>query len=107
MADVSGVHHHPGVVHDLSMAEIRDRDEFLEWLKSLPALERARLARALANTETTKAIGALGDEAVYELTREATWADVAEKLGVSVATVNKAVSRHRGVARPRKWPQGE
>lgn len=35
------------------------------------------------------------------LTRAATWAEVAELLGVTVATVNKAVSRHRGVSRPR------
>jgi hypothetical protein len=83
------------------MTKIRDRDDLLMWLRALPPLERARLARALADTETTQAIAKVGDEAVYELTRAATWAEVAELLGVAPATVNKAVSRHRGVSRPR------
>lgn len=72
----------------------RDREKILAWITSLPPLERARMARTIGDPGTRQAIGAVGDAAVYELTRSATWAEVAELLGVSVRTVNKAVTRH-------------
>lgn len=90
--------HHPMVVHDLSMDQ-RDLDKTLEWLRSLPVPERARMVRTIGDAQARQAIAALGDEAVYEWTRSATWAEVAKELGVSVRTVNKAVTRHRAALR--------
>lgn len=98
------VDHHSGVVHDLHMADIRSDEDLLRYVRSLPLADRARLGRMLAKNSTVKALGAISDEAVYLLTRDKSWAEVAKELGVSVATVNKAVSRHKGVKRPRSYP---
>lgn len=91
----------PGVVDNLGVPDIRDLDDFLAWLRSLPPLQRARMAKVLANVETSREVRKIGDEAVYELTRDRPWSEVAELLGTGIASINKAVSRHNGVARPR------
>lgn len=57
---------------------------------------RAATARKLAGdlSEMAALAAALADEAVWDLTRSASAADVAKALGVSVATVRKAVQVH-------------
>lgn len=84
------------------MAEIRNRDDFLAWLNSLPLEEQAIMARTLARVETTRAIREIGDTAVYKLTRDRSRAEVAKRLGTGEAAINKAIARHRGQPRPRK-----
>lgn len=88
-------------MHDLPVDDIRSDDDLLEYIRSLPLPERARLGRMLANNKTVAALGAIADEAIFLMTRDRSWAEVAKELGISVAMVNKAVSRHKGVKRPR------
>lgn len=77
-----------------------DTNELAKMIAGLPKkppIERARLARDLVD-EAKRLLSALADEAVEEATRSASYTSVAEQLGVSVPTVNKAVSRHRNPA---------
>lgn len=61
----------------------------------MPPVERAKLGRLLADGRTTKAIGAVTDAAVYELTRSESYGEVAARLDVSASAVNKAITSHR------------
>ncbi|MEV0214341.1 hypothetical protein [Micromonospora sp. NPDC050695] len=74
-----------------------DTNELARMIAGLPKkppIERARLARDLVD-EAKRLLSTLADEAIEEATRSESYASVAEKLGKTVATVNKAVSRHR------------
>jgi hypothetical protein len=75
------------------------RDELiaalLAQLALLPLEDRIRAGRWLADAATARAVGAATDAAVFELSRTTTYADVARRLGVSEAAVNKAVTSHR------------
>lgn len=58
---------------------------------------RVRLARLLAEHAFGARMSAIGDEAIYEMTRapDATYERVGAQLGVSKNTINKAVKAHR------------
>jgi hypothetical protein len=73
----------------------RDREKVLAWIRSLPLPERARVVRTMGEARVRQAIAAEGDRAIYELTRNATWAEVARELGMTTRMVNRAVTRHR------------
>ena len=69
--------------------------ELLDWLRELPAPDRAHLTGLLVDAPTVAAVAALRREAVYEMTRSGTRADVARELGVSQAAIGKAITEHR------------
>lgn len=71
------------------------RDVLLDHLGVMPPDQRLQWARVIADGRTVEAIAALGDAAVYELTRTERYADVARRHGISAGAINKAVSRHR------------
>ncbi len=87
---------------DLSMAT--DRETFLRALDAglacLPPADRVRAARLLADRSTSAHVSDGTDALVYQLTRSATYAQVAEQLGVAEPTVAKAVKRHNKAVRP-------
>lgn len=56
-------------------------------------IDRARRARRLSD-EALAVLAAVGDEAVWLATREATRREVAQELGVTEAAVGKAVRQH-------------
>ncbi|BAL85477.1 hypothetical protein AMIS_2570 [Actinoplanes missouriensis 431] len=76
-----------------SLSEVAGLLTALQTLESLPPLERVRAARALSDRAKT-ALAAVGDAAVVEALSGSSYTAVASELGVSVATVNKAVTRH-------------
>ena len=85
-----------------------DLAELIAVLASLPALPpdaRAKVARSLA-VPARAIIGHVGDEAIFEATRERSHAEVAEALGLSKGTVDAVVVRYgkaaRGVALTRR-----
>jgi transposase-like protein len=63
-------------------------------LPKMAPVARARMARDLVD-DAKRLLSATADAAVEEATRSAKYAEVARELGVSEASVNKAVSRHR------------
>lgn len=65
----------------------------LERLATMDGLARVRAARALSD-QALGALAAVGDEGVWQATRDATRAEVAAALGVSVPAIGKAVTRH-------------
>jgi hypothetical protein len=70
--------------------------DVIEWLRSLPPVERYRVAGMLVDRFVLEsAIGLERAGAVHELTRNATWAQVADQLGTSESSVNKLVTRYR------------
>lgn len=74
----------------MSLRALLDR---IERLHGMTGLERTREARELSDVALAE-LAAAGDEGVWQATRTATRASVAEHLGVSVAAVGKAVTRH-------------
>ena len=73
--------------------------ELVAWLEAMPALDRARVAALLVDTETIRVVGRVRRAAVYELTRSMTYAEAAAALSSSVSAVNYAVSGHLRDAR--------
>lgn len=68
----------------------------LDALAATEGLARVRRARALSD-DAMAALAAVGDEGVWQVTRPrgtASRAEVAAELGVSVAAVGKAITRH-------------
>lgn len=65
----------------------------LAELKRARGLGRVRLARELSDA-AMGTLAAVGDEAVWQATRNARRQDVARELDVSEATIGKAVRRH-------------
>lgn len=82
----------------MPLSDPRTLNDLLAWLAAMPPLERARVAGLLADHATVKAIGQVRRAAIYEETRERSYADVAGELGVSESAINKAVSEHRRAA---------
>lgn len=75
------------------MQRWRDVDELLDWLGSQPPAEGVRLARLLADTKTAGALREFADQVVFQMTRSATYNEVASSLGQSRKQVMKAVER--------------
>jgi len=73
--------------------------DLVDALAVLPPLERARLARLLADRRTQGVLAAMADAAVVEVTRSQTYDEVAAALGVSYGAVRKAVVRHNARVR--------
>jgi hypothetical protein len=65
-----------------------------EELDNLPPAARAVRARGIIN-EAKAVYAEVGDAAIVEALRHATYDQVARELGVSTSAINKAVSRHR------------
>jgi predicted DNA binding protein len=74
----------------VTLARLR---QLLVDLGRMRGLERTREARRLSDVALTE-LAAAGDEGVYEATRTATYAEVAEELGVSLPAIGKAIVRH-------------
>ncbi len=79
-----------------------DLAKLIAGLAKRPAVERARMARDLID-EAKRVLSTTADAAVFEATRSMPYGEVAARLGDSVPTVNKAVTRHR----KREREQGE
>ena len=90
--------HHPNpyrrVMESRAPETVDELAERIAGLSALPPIERARTARALVD-EAKRILSAVADAAVEEETRTRSYEEVARDLGRSVASVNKAVSRHR------------
>jgi len=71
----------------------RDVDELMAWLADQPPADAVRLARLLADTKTAGALRAHADRVVYDMTRAATYNEVATALGQTRKQVMKAVER--------------
>jgi hypothetical protein len=79
-------------VFDVDLREVvavRDAD-----LDLGPPADRGWIARLLGDTNTTRNLTAIADAVVYDMTRDASRADVAEQLGTTVWAVQRAVSTH-------------
>jgi DNA-directed RNA polymerase specialized sigma24 family protein len=76
------------------MRNLKELAAAITQLETLPPIERVQAARALSDTAKT-ILSTVGDAAVVDALTDATYAEVAAKLGVSEAAVNKAVTRHR------------
>lgn len=63
-------------------------------LPELPDVARAKRARELVD-EAKRLLSQAADSAVESATRSRSYQEVADALGTGVASVNKAVSRHR------------
>ena len=86
-----------------------DLPTLVAWLEDLPPVERIHIGRLLADTKTTGEVARVADAVVYEMTRTASRAEVAEQLGSSVSNVQRAVSnhiRHTGAQR-RRGPESK
>lgn len=77
------------------------------WLRELRPIERIRVARLLGDTKTTRELAAIADATVYEMTRTASRADVADELGTTVRAVQRAITNHIALTgcEPRRGPQ--
>lgn len=73
----------------------RSVDDVLAWLDGQDAGDAVRLARLLADTATAGALREYADRLIYDMTREATYAQVRKALGVSPKQVMRAVERQR------------
>lgn len=69
-------------------------DDLIDWLRALSPMERAKVAAVLVDARTTVAVAAIRREAIYEATRTASRAEVAEELGVSRQAIGKAITAH-------------
>lgn len=69
-------------------------EDVIAWLDAMPAVQRERAARVLAEPQSVKLISLARARAVQEMTKApgASWATVAATLGVSEATVNRLVT---------------
>jgi hypothetical protein len=74
--------------------------DVIAWLDSMPAVQRERVARILADPQSVKEIGLCRARAVQEMTKQpgASWASVAATIGASEATVNRLVTIARKAA---------
>lgn len=77
-----------------------DRDLLSRQIEAIPdPVHRARVAGMLADSATTAMCARLRAAAIHEATRGAlTYAQVAERLGVSESAINKAVAAHNRTA---------
>jgi hypothetical protein len=70
-------------------------------LRRLPPVDRVQAARKGALT-VGGTFSAIADETVYEMTRSATYPQIAEALGVRRSNINRAVSRHLAATNPKE-----
>ncbi|MEV5211286.1 hypothetical protein AB0K35_27820 [Micromonospora sp. NPDC053740] len=77
--------------------DVRELARLIGALAKMPPAKRVPAARELVEVARV-VLSAAADEAVVELASSMTYAQVAEQVGTSVASVNKAVSRHRNPA---------
>ncbi len=82
------------------LAPPNSTDDIVAWLDAMPAIQRERVAKVLSDPQTVRAIGLCRAQAVVELTKVpgASWASVAQMLGVSEATVGRLVTVARKAA---------
>ncbi len=75
-------------------------DDIVAWLDAMPAIQRERIAKLLSDPQTVRAIGLCRAQAVVEMTKVpgASWASVAQALGVSEAAVGRLVTVARKAA---------
>lgn len=71
----------------------RTSDELIAWLAEQSLADQVRIARLLADTKTAGALRQFADKVVYDMTRAATYDDVAAALGQTRKQVIKAVER--------------
>ncbi|MEU8821792.1 hypothetical protein [Actinoplanes sp. NPDC048796] len=76
------------------MTDVTELAGKIAALPHLPLADRARQARDLIDLAKT-ALSQVGDQATAELAGEVGYKAAAGALGVSEATINKAVTRHR------------
>lgn len=81
-------------VMDAEGVDTRELARLIGGLPALPPVERARLARELVDVAKV-VLSKEADAAVVEALGSMTYKQVAAELGKTVASVNKAVSRHR------------
>jgi DNA-directed RNA polymerase specialized sigma24 family protein len=74
--------------------DARELGRMISELPDLPEVDRLHQARALVD-EAKRVLSATADEVIAVAARGATYEQVAAEFGISVAWVNKAVSRHR------------
>lgn len=70
-------------------------DELRTWLAALDPIPRAKFLGLVLDRQHIGELGAIRREAVWQATEDATYAVVAEQLGVTVSTVNKARIEHK------------
>lgn len=71
-----------------------DLPSLITWLGELRPPERVQIARLLGDTVTGRELARLADATVYEMTRNASRAEVAAELGTTVRAVQRAVTNH-------------
>lgn len=76
-------------------------DDIRRWLAGMPEAQRVRTARLLADSNTTREIAVIADDTIAGLFADATAAQVAEKLDITVAQVRRAVAQHKARQRGR------
>ncbi len=76
------------------------------WLGELRPADRIHTARLIADTKTRGEMVRLANAEIYERTRDATTAQVAEQLGITERAVKRAVSEHRAATGAEGKPPG-
>lgn len=75
-------------------APFTDLDTLIAWLNALTPADQVRTARLLADTRTSRDVAAVADATVYEMTRDDPAPAVAQRLGLTVKQVRRAVENH-------------
>lgn len=86
-------------------AHLLDPQSLKDLITSLSPEWRVKVAAMLSDRALHGWLATVADAATIELTTQATYADVAEQLGVSVGMVNRRVSRHYQRERERERSQ--
>lgn len=81
-----------------TMTTVAELAAAIEELDQLDDVARVAAARRLA-LSMPKHLAAIADETTYAITREVSQPVVAERLGVTVKQVERAVTRHRARTR--------
>jgi hypothetical protein len=76
-------------------APFTDLASLTAWLRELRPSDRVRIARLIADGKTRAEMVKLADTEIYERTRDATNAQVAEELGISERIVKRAITEYR------------
>ena len=70
-------------------------DELRAWLAAADPISRAKFLGLVLDRTHLSELGAIRREGIWEATNDATYAAVAEQLGVHPNTVNKARIEHK------------
>jgi hypothetical protein len=84
---------------DQKATQAQALDEVHAWLAGLNPVTRARYLAVLLDGANMKRLAAMRVEAVYEVTRDLSYAEASRRLGVSVNVLNHAVTKHRATLR--------